>query len=320
MCVRQLQRAAKPRRIQMTRVEIRNASASVRDRELFTSGMVGAKICFSFDDAWNGLVKTAVFSCNGRLFDVPESEWNDDICTVPHECLSEGGVALTVGVYGVSSDGDLAIPTVYATLGYVQKGAEPCGEVGASPSLPIWMSLQEQIGDLSLLETESGADLVGAINEAASKAGSISVAMDIADGYIRYSTDGSSFTPLIALSELKGDKGDKGNDGADGENALCIIYGTAVGSSIEFFGLPDAETAFSVAKSAYSANKDVMLNVTNVAGDWETLLRLCRVDPDNMDFSNYEITLGDSEPRLQYVRIDSSGAGTYSYFSPQSGE
>ncbi len=304
----------------MTRVEIRNASASVRDRELFTSGMVGAKISFSFDKAWNGLVKTAVFSCNGSLFDVPESEWNGDICTVPHECLSDGGVALTVGVYGVSTDGDLAIPTVYATLGYVQKGAEPCGEVGTAPSLPIWMSLQEQIGDLSLLETESGTDLVSAINEAASKGGSASVSMDIADGYIRYSTDGSSFIPLIALSELKGSKGDKGDDGADGENTLCIIYGTATGSSIEFFGLPEGQTAFSVAQSGYAANKDVVLNVTNIAGDWETLLRICRVDPDNVDFSNYEMTLEDSEPRLQYVRVDSNGAGTYSYFVPQSGE
>lgn len=300
----------------MTKVEISKAAATVRDREVFTSGMVGAKICLSFDEAWDGLEKTAVFSCGGKLTDVPESEWEDGVCTVPHECLTQHGVALTVGVYGVNSDGSEAIPTVYATLGYVHRGAEACGEVGAAPTLPIWMRLQEQIGDVRELDS-AAEDLVTAINEALTKEAAVDLQMDVAGGSIRYSTDGVTYTPIVALSTLKGDKGDKGDTGESGAASLCIISATVCeNGALVFENLPTGKNAYEYAYEAYAEDRCVLLNVTNGAGDWNTLLRMSRLDENGIDFSNYEKTSSGDEPRLQYVKIESKGTGAYSYITP----
>lgn len=149
----------------MTKIKIEKAKATAKEREILTTGMVGAKIAFSFDEEWNGLKKTAVFSCGDTLLDVPESEWVDGVCTVPHECMTREGRLLTVGVYGINSDGSIAIPTMYVSLGRIWRGADPSGNEGGAVTLPIWLRLSEMVGDLSELETEDKSDLVAAINE-----------------------------------------------------------------------------------------------------------------------------------------------------------
>lgn len=62
--------------------------------------------------------------------------------------------------------------------------------------------LRAEIGELSALQTNAKENLVAAINEAAA---SESMGLRVADGYIQYSTDdGSTWTNLIAVSDLKG--------------------------------------------------------------------------------------------------------------------
>ena len=133
--------------------------------EPLTSGMVGQPIHFEYSHDFDGLSVTAVFTDGKNTVDVvnPGNE-----CIIPHEVLTTVGEVVKVGVYAVRGN-ELVIPTVYATIGIVQKGADPSGDVSADPTLPIWAQIQALIGDLADLETEAKNNLVSAINEAAQK-------------------------------------------------------------------------------------------------------------------------------------------------------
>lgn len=183
--------------------------------ELLTSGMVGQPIEFEYSPDFDGLTLTAVFTNGKTTVDVlnPGNQ-----CVIPHEVLDAVGTLVKVGIYAVRGN-ELVIPTVYATIGIVLKGADPSGDVSADPTLPVWAQIQGVIGNLNDLNTEAKNNLVAAINEAAQTgSGSASIAMRVDSGYIQYSTDnGNTWVNLIAEADLKGDKGDKGADGAPGE-------------------------------------------------------------------------------------------------------
>ena len=139
--------------------------------ELLTAGMAKAvTVEFVFSDDWSGLTKTAVFSAGRTTVDVLESEWDGNKVVVPHEILADAGPIARVGVYGANADG-LILPTVWVTLGKVMPAAEPSGDPGADPTLPIWAQLQNQIGDLDDLKTYNKGNLVDAINEARNSGG-----------------------------------------------------------------------------------------------------------------------------------------------------
>lgn len=129
--------------------------------EPLTSGMVGQPIHFEYSHDFDGLTLTAVFTNGKTTIDVlnPGNQ-----CVIPHEVLDTVGTLAKVGVYAVRGN-ELVIPTVYATIGVVQKGADPSGDVSADPSLPVWAQIQEIIGNLNDLDTEAKDNLVEAINE-----------------------------------------------------------------------------------------------------------------------------------------------------------
>ena len=140
--------------------------------ELLTAGMAKAvTVEFAFSDDWSGLAKTAVFAAGRTTVDVLESAWDGNKVVVPHEILADAGPIARVGVYGANADG-LILPTVWVTLGKVMPAAEPSGDPGADPTLPVWAQLQNQIGDLDELKTYNKGNLVDAINEARSSGGS----------------------------------------------------------------------------------------------------------------------------------------------------
>ena len=150
--------------------------------ELLTAGMAKAvTVEFVFSDDWDGLTKTAVFSAGRTTVDVLESAWDGNKVVVPHEILADAGPIARVGVYGANADG-LILPTVWVTLGKVMPAAEPSGDPGADPTLPIWAQLQNQIGDLDDLQTYNKGNLVDAINEARSSGGSGGGGYTIGDG------------------------------------------------------------------------------------------------------------------------------------------
>lgn len=183
-------------------------------REPLTSGMVGQPILFEYSHDFDGLTLTAVFTNGKTTVDVlnPGNQ-----CVIPHEVLDTVGTLVKVGIYATRGN-ELVIPTVYAAIGIVLKGADPSGDVSADPTLPVWTQIQGIIGNLNDLNTEAKNNLVAAINEAAQTgSGSASIAMRVDGGYIQYSTDnGKTWVKLIAESDLKGDKGDPGEKGDTG--------------------------------------------------------------------------------------------------------
>ena len=99
-------------------------------REPLTSGMVGQPIHFEYSYDFDGLMITAVFTDGKNTVNVvnPGNE-----CVIPHEVLTTVGAIVKVGIYAVRGD-ELVIPTVYATIGVVLKGADHRGDVAADPA------------------------------------------------------------------------------------------------------------------------------------------------------------------------------------------
>lgn len=104
--------------------------ASATKTEELVAGRVGMEAAFHFSPEWDGLGKTAVFEAGGVAKDVIVG---DDPCIVPHECMIEGA-ELRVGIYGMSTDGSIVIPTVYAFVGVVKEGADPSGDESYPPT------------------------------------------------------------------------------------------------------------------------------------------------------------------------------------------
>lgn len=156
----------------MITIRADRANARTINTQLLTSGMVGVQVKFVFSNEWNDLRKTAVFQVGDKSIDVLDSQWDDNICTIPSECLATAGKTITVGIYGYNDAGDLVIPTVYAKIGSVHRGADPSGDESASSTLPVYEQIRGSIGKLSDLDTTDRSTLVAAINEAAKTGGS----------------------------------------------------------------------------------------------------------------------------------------------------
>lgn len=192
--------------------------------EPLTSGMVGQTVEFEYSTDFDGLTLTAVFTNGKKTVDVLNP---DKQCAIPHEVLDTVGTVVKVGIYAVKGN-ELVIPTVYATIGIVLKGADPSGDASVDPTLPVWAQIKGLIGNLDDLETDAKDNLVAAINEAAQSGGggSASISMRVDGGYIQYSTDkGKTWVNLIAEVDLKGDKGDAGAAGKDGTDGITPHIG-----------------------------------------------------------------------------------------------
>ena len=130
--------------------------------ETLTSGMVGKQVQILFDSSWDNLSKTVVFRAAdvNRVVIDPESS----LVTIPEAVLARPFGKLFVGVCGTDESGTVVIPTVMAEGPMIRYGADPIEDETAS-QLPVWENLQNQIGDLTTLETTQAESLTDAVNE-----------------------------------------------------------------------------------------------------------------------------------------------------------
>ena len=135
--------------------------------EPLTSGMVGQPIHFEYSHDFDGLTLTAVFTNGKTTIDVLNP---GEQCVIPHEVLDTDGTLVKVGIYATKGN-ELVIPTIYAHIGVVLKGADPSGDVSIDPTLPVWAQIQALMGNLNDLTTQAKNNLVAAINEAAQSGG-----------------------------------------------------------------------------------------------------------------------------------------------------
>ena len=135
------------------------AEGSMTESDVLTSGMVGKQIRLIFDESWNNLTKTLVFQA-GDITRVADFATNN---TIPADVLRIPFCRLYVGVYGTDAGGNLVIPTVMAEGPLIRPGADPIQDETAW-ELPVWVGLQSQIGNITVLETDEKTSLVAAVN------------------------------------------------------------------------------------------------------------------------------------------------------------
>ena len=123
----------------MIKLKVSAANIAVEEKETLTEGRVGLLCRFSFTGEWDGLAKTAVF--DGA--DSRDVILTEDTVAVPAECLATEGYSLSVGVYGKNAAGDIVIPTVYATVGKIQRSAYPSGKETAAPTPDVVAQIQQ---------------------------------------------------------------------------------------------------------------------------------------------------------------------------------
>ena len=128
-----------------------NIARVIEKPSRITSGTVGLPIEFTFDSAWNGLRKVAVFKAGGVTKTVEDPEAKD--LTVPWEVLEKPNVWLSIGAYGVNTEGTVAIPTIWANVCVVHLGVDPDGDPTTDPTLPIWQEMLNYIASLTLKPT-----------------------------------------------------------------------------------------------------------------------------------------------------------------------
>ena len=145
------------------KIEVTGNIVSIIERpSRLTAGTRGLPVEFSFDSQWDGLVKTGVF----RAGDVCKSVENMAAkAAVPWEVLEKSGIPLEIGVYGVNTDGTVAIATVWANIGIIRDAVSPVKDSSIDPTLPVWKQLSNAIGDLPGLATNAKDNIVEAINE-----------------------------------------------------------------------------------------------------------------------------------------------------------
>ena len=152
----------------VAKIQVSGAIAHTLYKKVIPAGVIGAQVEFEYaDDVWKGLHKTVVF----RGPETKDVVTDASIVTIPPEVAEKPLSLLSVGVYGVDADGNLAIPTIWADLGVVRESANPSGDTTTDPSLPVWAQIQGMIGNLDDLDTEAKNNLVAAVNEALTKGG-----------------------------------------------------------------------------------------------------------------------------------------------------
>lgn len=118
----------------------RYATARVVGR--ITTGSVGIPVELELSDDFDGLAVTVCFECGGDAADVV---WYDGAeVTVPAQLLEHEGTKLNLGVYGANTSGEIVIPTIWATAGFVNRGVVPSG-VDPSESEPDWTAQVQAI-------------------------------------------------------------------------------------------------------------------------------------------------------------------------------
>ena len=141
-----------------TKIEINDVQIRVIEKGIFTAGMVGAQVEILFTDPlWNDLEKVVTFLC-GR--EKKDAILCGNIVEIPHEVLRRSRQELYIGLCGYDANHELCLPTVWADLGEVRCGADPSGDPGMDPSLPVWAELLDKIGDLGALLKEDYASKV----------------------------------------------------------------------------------------------------------------------------------------------------------------
>ena len=146
----------------MFRFYAKKVVLELNQKEVVTSGSVNVYQCqFQFDNAWEGLEKTAVFCAGEETISTLLDETG--LCIIPWEVLQDARRTLYAGVYG-TKNGDVVLPTIWASCGEIKEGVNP-GTSTQPPTPSVYEQILAEIGNLDNLATSEKDSLVSAINE-----------------------------------------------------------------------------------------------------------------------------------------------------------
>ena len=107
----------------MFRFYAKKVVLELNQKEIVTSGSVNVYQCqFQFDNAWDGLEKTAVFQAGNDTISTILDETG--MCIIPWEVLQDAKRTLYAGVYG-TKNGNVVLPTIWASCGEIKEGVNP---------------------------------------------------------------------------------------------------------------------------------------------------------------------------------------------------
>ena len=153
------------------KVYVSGADTTVVYAPVITAGTVGQPVQFSFDKAWDGLTKTAVFHAGDVTKDRVAISGET---TVPAEVLApaNAGSILQIGVYGTDAEGKCVIPSRMADVDHIQVGADPSGDEGIEPELPVWQQALVRFEQTDKIlqdvenTTQEARDVIDVLNQA----------------------------------------------------------------------------------------------------------------------------------------------------------
>lgn len=124
--------------------EVNKNHLNVRARELLTAGSQNVNtVEFRFNEAWDGLVKTATFKTSKKTTSVL---LGTNTTEIPWEVLADAGEILAVGVFGVSGE-TLVLPTVWGILGKVMDAAH-LGDEEKEPTPDVYQKILDELNAL----------------------------------------------------------------------------------------------------------------------------------------------------------------------------
>ena len=206
------------------------ADGKMTHPEILTAGMVGQQAYLDFSDDWAGLSKIVVFSAGAVKKDVV---YAGNPVIIPWEVLEKPLETLTVGVYGVSSNGAVIIPTIRVMGPEIKPGVDPSGDPGIDPEPELWAQIQAQIGSLDELETEDKRSLVAAINDLSVNGSDGATYTPYVDsnGILYWTNDKGLGNPgpvrIKGPAGERGEQGDPGPQGPQGEKGETGPQGPA---------------------------------------------------------------------------------------------
>ena len=176
-----------------------------------------------FDEEWDGLTKTVIFSNDRAGSNNVAITWTGEPIEVPAELLVDG--TLRISCVGVGNNG-LYLPTEYMAEGVrIYRAGEQTGfEPGASvPGL--WEQVLATVGSLDALDTENKDNMVDAVNEIHGKSiKSIEqTVFSDEDGGINEFTITQTNGTKTVLQVRNGSTGAKGDKGEDGRGIKSIV-------------------------------------------------------------------------------------------------
>ncbi len=145
----------------MLEITCKGITARCTQLEGVTSGTVGTKCRFIFDEVWDGLTRTAVFAAGNEQRDVILTS---DECVIPWEVLTNAGYRLRIGVCGENEDGKIVIPTVFANCGIIREGANPGNNPSAEPTSGIVQGIIDTVTKNVEKELSNGDNILNTYN------------------------------------------------------------------------------------------------------------------------------------------------------------